>query len=204
MTNDTRIRFETIGKICDRTEAIIKQSTVINIQIERMSLFMDIDHATRQFKINPQSLLDLDHHNFTHDVFGIVSHMNRSNGLVEDCFVPRCADMTEEDIDAYPGNIAQAKLVAKSFTEALHRLLGADRMRQIVERNANESDQRVCHTHDFLDANMVMLEAFEAVMGFLYDLNDKQSEELFNLAWTHAKNMEFDSELMDETGSVKS
>jgi len=35
--------------------------------------------------------LDFDDFNFAHDAFGIRRHINRKTGVVEDCFLPRCA-----------------------------------------------------------------------------------------------------------------
>lgn len=34
----------------------------------------------------------LSEQDFNHDTFGIRKHINRSTGVLEDCFVPRCAE----------------------------------------------------------------------------------------------------------------
>jgi hypothetical protein len=60
-------------------------------------------------------------------------------------------------------------------------------MREIVARNAAEADSRVCHSHDFIDANVVMAEAFERVMGREADTQDGADLDLFNGAWDAAK-----------------
>jgi hypothetical protein len=57
---------------------------------DRMSLEMDITavHANG----NPPCLTELllaDDFNFSHDVFGIVRHLDRRTGTLGDCFVPR-------------------------------------------------------------------------------------------------------------------
>ena len=38
-----------------------------------------------------QKLLDFPRFDFTHDVFGLVRHMNRETGKLRDHFLPRCA-----------------------------------------------------------------------------------------------------------------
>jgi len=38
-----------------------------------------------------QKLLDSDAFTFSHDIVGIRRHINRSNGQIENCFLPRCA-----------------------------------------------------------------------------------------------------------------
>ena len=83
----SREYFDDVGAIVDRA-----QDTGIFYHFERISLFMDIEHALRQFNMNPADFLALDDATFLHDFSGIVANMNRTTGLVENCFLPRSAN----------------------------------------------------------------------------------------------------------------
>lgn len=60
---------------------------------------------------NPLRLADLlaaDEFNFTHDVFGIRRHIDRTTGELRDCFVPRFThyDLTPNERKAKAGGVA--------------------------------------------------------------------------------------------------
>ncbi len=78
---------ETIFAIADRAKAL-------NLPVSRMTLVMDIRSACEQFSFEPTALLNADFCTFSHDVGGIVGHMDRSSypGTVGNCFVPRVAN----------------------------------------------------------------------------------------------------------------
>jgi len=50
--------------------------------------------------------------------------------------------------------------VARAFCRELARALSKSELAEVVRRNAAETDANVCHSHDFIDANMVMLRAY--------------------------------------------
>ena len=52
--------------------------------------------------------------------------------------------------------------LALEFIQGLHAYLTPEQMSQVVERNRNETDPNMCHSHDFSDANMFLHEAFIA------------------------------------------
>jgi len=56
-----------------------------------MSLDMDISATHISCPLRLTDLLAADKFNFAHDVFGIMSHINRETGNLEHCFVPRFA-----------------------------------------------------------------------------------------------------------------
>ena len=58
---------------------------------EQFALVMDIEAAHRFTPLNLSGLLAADDSNFGHDVAGIVNHLDRKNGILLDCFVPRFA-----------------------------------------------------------------------------------------------------------------
>lgn len=85
--------------------------------------------------------------------------------------------------------------LAKAFADELRAELPADEFRQVVERNAAEAeDSNICHSHDFCDANMTMLVAFEKTVGRDIDLESNVHTNLWNTAWTLAKASGFDAE----------
>lgn len=56
---------------------------------------------------------------------------------------------------------------------------------EMCRRNREETDEAICHTHDFTDANQVMLDAVEVVMG-PGDHNDLKRLDVFEAAWNLA------------------
>lgn len=85
-----------------------------------------------------------------------------------------------------------ADTLALQFSEGLHASLGAEKMREVVERNRVETAPCCCHSHDFCDANMVLYEVF------LRNSMDPATEEgmelhgaLWDQVWNLAKSREF-------------
>lgn len=58
-----------------------------------------------------------------------------------------------------------AARISKAFVEVVREWTTRSEWDQIRQRNAEEGDPNVCHTHDFFDANMAMQEAFIRVLG---------------------------------------
>ena len=63
------------------------------VQFDRMSMEMDITacHANG-CPLKLVELLTADEFNFTHDVYGIHRHLDRTTGKLLDCFLPRFAE----------------------------------------------------------------------------------------------------------------
>ena len=80
-----------------------------------------------------------------------------------------------------------AAVLAKEFSRRLAEHLGPAKLAAVVQRNRAESDRRLCHSHDFCDANEIMLEAGEAVG---VDVLERLG--VTSLAWALAKRAEFD------------
>ena len=83
-----RDRFDLLIKVVERAE---QRAVEQGAALDRMTTIMDIEHADDQFNLDLAALLVADNFNFTHDVFGIINHIDRRTGLVGDCFVPRYA-----------------------------------------------------------------------------------------------------------------
>jgi len=79
----TKEEFEIIMQIVERTAAIYKD-------INRGTLTMDITatHANG-CPLKLAELLAVPNSDFTHDIAGIVRHINRRTGKLEDFFLPR-------------------------------------------------------------------------------------------------------------------
>jgi hypothetical protein len=61
---------------------------------ERINLIMDLtaaDGVNDNSPLDWEKFVNADNFNFMHDIGGICKHMNRANGRLENCFVPRCA-----------------------------------------------------------------------------------------------------------------
>lgn len=70
--------------------AIVKRAALLNPSIDRLSIQMDIAacHLNGN-ELKLKELLETDDFNFAHDVFGISRNMNRENGELTNCFLPR-------------------------------------------------------------------------------------------------------------------
>ena len=97
--------------------------------------------------------------------------------------------------------------LAADFSRGLNEYLTEDKMAEVIARNATEAYQDgACATHDFCDANVFMLEAFQKVLGREYTFynsdiegSDKENENdtcLWNKAWEIARDNNFKSLLL--------
>lgn len=67
-----------------------------------------------------------------------------------------------------------------------------DTLARIDQRNRDETDPRICHTHDFCDSNQAMIDAF-ARLGVEYDTQSDAHHALGQQAWALAKKRGFSS-----------
>ena len=90
----TKEEYATISKVLDRyQEQHFSLGVPKQFQRSRMDIFMDIEAThCNGCKLDLNALLKADDFNFMHDMIGIQGHINRQNGGLEDCFVPRCAN----------------------------------------------------------------------------------------------------------------
>ena len=92
-------------------------------------------------------------------------------------------------------DIAKKIELAREFGSLLQEELTSAQFREAIYLNKVEAVLGVCHSHDFCDANMVMLAAFEKIMGkqpsFLDGEEDAAELELWNDAWAIAKAADF-------------
>lgn len=81
-----------ILKIMDRVKASLAERGYSLGAEERLSLHMDIEAChSNGCPLRLKDLLAADDFNFSHDVFGIRDHIDRTTGRLLDHFVPRFA-----------------------------------------------------------------------------------------------------------------
>lgn len=78
---------------------------------------------------------------------------------------------------------ARLDLLVRRFDALLRRDLGAACYAEAIAANRIEPDARVCHTHDYIDANMTMAEAFTALAGHEVDTDSDADCGLWSAAW---------------------
>lgn len=81
--------------------------------------------------------------------------------------------------------------LAAAFTQHLHAWLTDTELRIVRARNRAQTDPRICHSHDFCDANMAMDGAWVALFGESVDADDEEQAERWSAAWDLAKRWEF-------------
>ena len=89
----------------------------------------------------------------------------------------------------------QVERIARAFSRNLRDELSAGDMLQVIALNRLPTRHPgCCHSHDFCDANMPMLAAFEAETGMEPAADDVVCAELWNAAWNKARESEFATE----------
>lgn len=87
--------------------------------------------------------------------------------------------------------VADPRIVAEQFLFELALEIGADNYFTVRQRNIAETEDGICHSHDFCDANMVMDAAMRALgIDPLPEDEDGMPEwvnELWNNSWDIAK-----------------
>ena len=75
--------------------------------------------------------------------------------------------------------------LSQAFIKHLQAEIGEIGFAEAVDRNRAEPNPSICHTHDFCDANQIMLDAFEEVHGREPDVRLYDSEDMEDIqdAW---------------------
>ena len=80
--------------------------------------------------------------------------------------------------------------LASEFCAVLRSWLTPEQMEEVVRRNKVETHPGICHSHDFCDANEVMLQAARN-LGLLSQIEDIDErylvEDIWDEAWNRAK-----------------
>lgn len=80
----TKEEYETINEIANRALGM-------GVNRSKMDMYMDIDAAHGTCPLKLDKLLKADSGDFAHDIYGIISNINRETGELENCFLPRYA-----------------------------------------------------------------------------------------------------------------
>lgn len=97
-------------------------------------------------------------------------------GMIE-CEVVNELDITE---------LAVTELSGK-FSRLLNDYVSTDELNEITRLNDTPEYAGLCASHNYLDANEVMGEAFKAVFGRDIDLQNPKETELWGAAWDQSK-----------------
>jgi hypothetical protein len=79
------------------------------------------------------------------------------------------------------------EMVAKNFTWRIYTNLPRSEFFEMVQRNREETNVGICHSHDFCDSNVYMAEAIEHVTGEVMDARKRRLTHLFECAWFLAR-----------------
>ena len=86
------------------------------------------------------------------------------------------------DISAIKDEAGTVNFLAGQFVDVIHEWTTPEEFEQIKQRNRT-NDASVCATHDFMDANEAMDEAFRRALGRSYDMESDADTALWNEAW---------------------
>jgi hypothetical protein len=78
-------------------------------------------------------------------------------------------------------------LLAGAFIGELSKGMTKAQFYQFLHRTRTDFQVDVCHSHDYLDANMAMHAAFVVVFRHEPQMDSDEDCTLINLAWTRAK-----------------
>lgn len=85
-----------VGRIADRAldEVFYDHQ---EMGVDKLEVMMDITAThCNGCRLKLDELSRTDKFNFAHDIAGIYRHLNRKTGKLEDCFLPRFADLSGE------------------------------------------------------------------------------------------------------------
>jgi hypothetical protein len=89
---------------------------------------------------------------------------------------------TEETVVSRRSQAKTARELAVAFSALLLQHLGPEKMREVIRLNSLEKDPKVCHSHDFCDANEIMYEAQENLKLNL-QVDEEESARVWSEAW---------------------
>lgn len=92
------------------------------------------------------------------------------------------------------------RTLAQRFSELIAYRLGDRKLNQVIELNAAEPDEGVCHTHDFIDAYAVMADAAaDAGLPPIESMpEDPEYAAIVDDAWLLARRARFDPSRFDD------
>lgn len=79
-------------QIAERAHRLVPDYRIIDAEMDVMAVHLN------DTKLRLQDLLEASDFEFAHDVFGIQRHIDRSTGKLQDCFMPRFADVPTDPV----------------------------------------------------------------------------------------------------------
>ena len=73
----------------DHVDRIVERAKGLVPDVRSLEVRMDISAVHAQAPLRLEEFAAADDANFGHDLIGILNHLNRLTGEMEDCFVPR-------------------------------------------------------------------------------------------------------------------
>lgn len=95
---------------------------------------------------------------------------------------------------------ANAVRLAEAFAKVLRYWLTKEQMAEVIKRNRAQPNKHICHSHDFCDANMAMLEAADNLWPGVFATFSSENEDAANFwsrAWAIAGESEFSTRLKE-------
>jgi hypothetical protein len=84
----TKTEMQIIERISARAVKLAKKA---GVEIHKIDFLMDLEAChCNGCRLDLDKLEAFPDSDFGHDVFGIRKHIDRSNGKLRDCFIPRC------------------------------------------------------------------------------------------------------------------
>jgi len=81
--------------------------------------------------------------------------------------------------------------LASEYSREIINTIGKKDMLKVIQRNRNEPNEIICHSHDFCDSNQVMIDVFSDYMGRDLDLTNAVDFYLVNQSMDLAKASDF-------------
>lgn len=89
--NFTKEESKDVDTIITRARELARRVGRASLTADPRSMRMDLAAVHAHTPLRLAELAEADVQNLTHDVFGIMSHLDRETGELRDCFVPRYA-----------------------------------------------------------------------------------------------------------------
>lgn len=84
--------------------------------------------------------------------------------------------------------------LSSEFSKLIRKTLGKRKLQQVIELNYRYQGQ-FCATHEFIDANMVMFQAWKNIFKNAdvkyFNVNDQSNVDLWNAAWNMSMKADF-------------
>lgn len=82
----------------------------------------------------------------------------------------------------------EVSVLAGTFIATLCKAMTDEQYLEFLKKTREEYNADTCHSHDYVDANECMLDAFELAFDRKAEVESDADMELMNTAWTRAKN----------------